>query len=169
MFGVFKRWTVLVPALVMFLLSACAAPSAVAPTPSNVPTQAAGQSPVRSDSLVNTRWVLTSIGDPTAATPVIEGSWVTLELTGETRAVGSGGCNNFGAEYKVQGEDISFKSLSTTMKACDTDPIMRQEQRYFLALQNASTFSRKGDRMLVFFDYNGAKGVMNFVQASFDN
>ncbi len=164
-----KKWTILLVCLSLFVLAACA-PQA-GPQPAATPAAGTGapsgaQPPAgtaQPDGLANTRWTLISQGAPGSETPVIANSGLTLVFGAAGQATGSGGCNSFGATYQVKGSGITFGPINSTMKACADTSLMQQEQLYFLALQKATTFNMKGDRMLIF--YNGGQGVMNFVQA----
>ncbi len=169
-----KKWAILLACLSLFAFTACAPQAAPlpgatqaagtgAPSGAQPPADAATQPGTSPDGLANTRWTLISQGTPGSETPVITGSAPTLEFGASGQAVGNGGCNTFGAIYTVKGSGITFGTINSTMKACADNSLMQQEQQYFQGLQKANTFTRNGDRMLIF--YNGSQGVMNFVQA----
>ncbi len=165
-----KNWTILLVCLTLFVLAACtpgAQPQPAATQAAGAGAQPSGAQPsagtAQPGGLANTHWTLISQGTPGSETPVIAGSGLTLEFGAAGQATGSGGCNTFGATYQIKGNGITFGPINSTMKACADNSLMQQEQQYFLALQKATTFNMNGDRMLIF--YNGAQGVMNFVQA----
>jgi len=94
-------------------------------------------------------------------TPVISGTEVTLELKENGQAAGSGGCNSFGGQYQVQGENISFSQIISTKMACTNAGIMDQENRYLQALQSANSFSLTTTGLTI--RYNNGSGSLNFV------
>lgn len=50
------------------------------------------------------------------------------------RFSGSGGCNQFGAAYRMEGGRVIVDPLQSTKRGCD-EPVMEQETRFFAALQ----------------------------------
>jgi heat shock protein HslJ len=120
-----------------------------------------GESP-----LVNTHWTLSSFGSADAnnqLTPVMEGSNITLQFETGNQAGGTGGCNSYGATYQMQGNEISFSEVISTLMACADQGVMDQEQRFFDALQNTGAFELNGDQLKIW--YNDGQGVLNFVQS----
>ena len=62
-----------------------------------------------STQLVGTTWVLTNLNGNTQVGEALGGQPVTLGFTSNTEAVGSGGCNSFGAKYEAGSDGtISF-------------------------------------------------------------
>lgn len=114
------------------------------------------------DNLEDTRWRLVSYGQPGAENQVIEGTEVTLQLEDQGQALGSGGCNTFGAQYKISGGEISITSLISTLLACTVEGVMEQEEAYFQALQAAGEFESTDDQLRVWYDNGGS--VLNFVR-----
>lgn len=111
----------------------------------------------------NTQWTLTSFGlpgDESLETPVLTGTTLTLEFQPEGQAVGSGGCNSFGASYKVTDNQISFSKLVSTKIACTDEGVMEQEQKYFDALKNAGTLERADNTLKIW--YGDQQGTLNF-------
>jgi heat shock protein HslJ len=115
------------------------------------------------DPLANTQWELVSMGPPGAETPVIAGSQVTLTFDAEGRVGGESGCNSYGGNYQVDGNAITFAEVASTLMACADQSVMDQEQRFFLALQNAGTFEISGDELAI--QSADGQSVLNFTAA----
>lgn len=112
--------------------------------------------------LENTYWRLVSFGAPGAEQPIIEGSTITLMLAGG-QAGGSGGCNSYGGTYQVDGDSISFGEITRTERACLEEGVTEQEQRYFQALETASTYQVEGDQLRI--TYDAGSGLLIFERA----
>lgn len=119
-------------------------------------------SPGAETGLENTNWTLVSFGSPGAEQPLVEGSAITLMLAGG-QAGGSGGCNSYGGTYQVNGNNISFGQITSTLMACQDERITEQEQLYFAALESASQYQIEGDQLQIAYD-NG-NGLMIFERA----
>ncbi len=113
-------------------------------------------------SLDGTSWRLVSMGTPGSETPAIAGQEPTLEFQDGGQAVGSGGCNSFGARYEVSGGSVSFTEMTSTLMACEQN-VMDQEQLYFEALRTAGDFQLSGDQLTI--DYGDGLGVLNLARA----
>lgn len=154
--------------LATLILSACTSLTGLNPQPG--PSQPPGaETPATTaqpgdNPLVNTHWTLVSFGGAdNQVNPVIASSTVTLQFEPEGRAGGSGGCNSYGAAYQVQGNQVSFSEIISTMMACADPSVNEQEQRYFQALQSAGAFKLDGDQLKIW--YGDGQSVLNFVQS----
>ena len=88
------------------------------------------------DSLNSTTWELYSIGKYSPIT----GSTTTLRFE-DGQAGGSGGCNQFGGEYKASGNKLTLDKLYMTEMAClSPEGIMEQEQLFLRKLGDAQRF-----------------------------
>jgi heat shock protein HslJ len=94
--------------------------------------------------LMGTQWQLMSI----AGDPLPDDITISLEFSEENRAGGTGGCNNYGASYAVDGESLSFSGAISTMMAC-AEGIMAQEAAYFAALETAVSYTLNGDELTI--------------------
>lgn len=117
---------------------------------------AQGRPPVVESSLANTKWVLFSFGWPGAhtgveATPVIDGSTITLEFGSGGQAGGSGGCNSYSTHYEEQGNKLSIGQIIRTLIACEAGGVDQQEQRYFRALETAREFEQAVDHLVIWY------------------
>jgi len=61
---------------------------------------------------------------------------------------GNVGCNNFGGEYKIDGDTITFGPLAATEMFC-VGPGMNQETAVFTAFQNPAKFVVNDDRLTI--------------------
>lgn len=68
----------------------------------------------------------------------------TITLTFEDgSAGGSSGCNSYGGEYQLNGEDITFGDLASTLMACLDEGVMAQESAFLAFLQGTRTYAIK--------------------------
>lgn len=110
-------------------------------------------------ALENIHWKLIAFGPPGTNTPLVEGSTVTLVLA-DGQAVGMGGCNAYGALYRLDDSKISFDEITRTLKACENEFLTAQEQNYLLALESANRYELDGTTLRIWYE-NGA-GVLVF-------
>ena len=113
-------------------------------------------SPV-SDRLTERIWSLTTFIEPretrtgrtqrSRATDVIPGTEVTMEF-GEDGVSGSAGCNKYGAQSSIDGEEIAMGAATVTRAWCD-DPsgLMDQERRYLGILSRVKVLRVFGDQL----------------------
>ena len=94
-------------------------------------------------SLVGPTWSLTTL----AGQPVLEGTKLTAEFSGEDRVAGNAGCNSFFGEARVDGGRLSVGPLGSTLMACVRDGVMEQEGRYLASLQAATRYTLSGDQL----------------------
>ncbi len=111
-------------------------------------------------SLAGSAWQLAYYGQEYAPTAVIPNSGVTLIFQNGTQIAGHGGCNSFGGEYQVNGNQITISHVISTMMACLANDITTQEQAYFAALQSVSTFKIDGNTLTMPY----AEGQLTFTR-----
>ena len=91
--------------LAAILLAACQpapAPTLPAPEPTRVPLASPTPLPeIPVEQLYNTTWVLVGLGDAQNPTVVPAGTVITAEFNPDGTLSGSGGCNNYTAEYQA--------------------------------------------------------------------
>jgi heat shock protein HslJ len=112
--------------------------------------------------LANTKWRLVSFVEDGAETEALEGGDVTLEFRAEGRAGGSSGCNSYGSDYKAHGSELTFGPIMSTKRACVDEGRMRQEQRFFQAMQSARSFEIADGELRI--SYDEGRGVLSFVK-----
>jgi heat shock protein HslJ len=87
---------------------------------------------------------------------VITGSETTADFTLNWKLSGSGGCNQYSAEYTTTASNgITITQPISTLMACENN-LMQQESQYFSLLQKATKYEVSGDQ-LTLFDINGIK------------
>lgn len=87
--------------------------------------------------------------------PLIDSSMLTLNLLDQTRAAGLAGCNNWWAEYQLQGNQFSLKNIATTRKLC-APALMEQEQRFLAALTTLQRWEFAEHQQLLLWPAQGA-------------
>jgi putative lipoprotein len=104
--------------------------------------------PTFNTSLSNTYWKLAELdGQPVALGA--GGRELHMVLTSEHyRVRGFSGCNRFTGGYEVDGSQLHFKELATTMMACMEG--MQQEQRFLESLGRVMRFSISGDSLALY-------------------
>lgn len=91
---------------------------------------------INGDPLNGTTWELYSLGQ---YSPIAE-SKTTIRFENGLVS-GLGGCNQYGGQYKISGQMLSFGGLYMTEMACmSPEGIMEQEQRYLQFLGDARSF-----------------------------
>ncbi len=74
-------------------------------------------------------------------TPILPGSQVTAEFSADGTVSGTGGCNRYSGGFKLDGTQIKFGPLASTMMACmEPAGLMEQESAYLKALEQAASF-----------------------------
>lgn len=114
--------------LTALLLSACSALSA------------------GNDPLEGTSWVLASY----AGQPALPGTDVTLQFA-DGQAGGTAGCNGYGGAYEVDGNEISFHEIASTLMLCTAPPgVMEQEGQFLGSLNEVERFELDEGQLQLF-------------------
>ena len=98
-----------------------------------------------SESLTGT-WKLTSYGPLTSPTPAIPDSTAQIIFNDDGTVTGNSGCNGFGGGYKVEGDQVTFDQITSTLMACD-DARMSQEDAVHKVLTDTASFKREGNTL----------------------
>jgi heat shock protein HslJ len=101
------------------------------------------------DSLSGTRWQLVSYGEAGTETPIVVGSFITLEFREGNEVSGTGGCNSYGSSYVLGDGAITFNDVFSTERACTDMAIMNQEQAYLAGLQTAVGYTLSDDQLIL--------------------
>ena len=64
------------------------------------------------------------------------------------KLTGSGGCNNYTANYTASGSNLTIDPPSSTMMTC-TEVVNQQESEYLYLLENSSTYNIKGSTLTI--------------------
>ncbi len=93
-------------------------------------------------------WKLTSYGPANAPTPAVAGTEAGLTFKDDGTLTGNSGCNGFGGSYTVDGSQVTFKDIISTLMACD-DPRMAQEKVVHTVLAETATFKIEGNTLTI--------------------
>jgi heat shock protein HslJ len=130
--------------LILFILSlaiaACGAPATEEPSVS-----------------LTGAWKLTSLGPVNSRVPALTGMEAGITFNDDGTMAGDSGCNGFSGRYAVEGNQITFSDLVSTLIACE-EPVMQQEEIMYLVLTDTASFEidevtltlTNGDNLLVF-------------------
>ena len=92
-------------------------------------------------------WKLVSYGDPanpTAAAPDVDTS---VEFK-DGQVTGNVGCNSFGGKYEVDGNEVTFSEVMSTLMFCE-GPVGDQETATLNVLRETATFALNGDTLSI--------------------
>jgi heat shock protein HslJ len=112
--------------LVLFVLAACASGSSAS---------------------VSGEWRLVSYGSASSQTAAIGGVNTNIEFTPEGKLNGNVGCNSFGGDYKVNGNNLAFGPIMSTMMACEG--VSDQEMATIAVFQKSATFVLDGSTLTI--------------------
>ncbi|MFC2062828.1 META domain-containing protein [Chloroflexota bacterium] len=96
------------------------------------------------DSLLeDTKWFLSSYGEPGDLQPIIEGTEITATFdSAKGELSGSAGCNTYFASYEANNGALSISEMAHTEMAClSPEGVMEQEQEYLTFLSGAQSFT----------------------------
>lgn len=96
-------------------------------------------------SLVGT-WNLTAYGPEGSTIPAAADSQANVTFNEDGTLTGHSGCNGFGGEYKVDGDQITFSGLISTLVACG-EPLVTQESTLYRVLSGTATYEIDGDTL----------------------
>ena len=108
--------------------------------------------PIGVFSIEGMTWLLTGQAVDGEIVPVPEGVVVSLSME-NGRAGGSGGCNSYFASYEMDGFDVTFSEVGSTLMAC-TGPAADVETAYFSNLGQVTSYQSGGIQM-AFLDADG--------------
>jgi heat shock protein HslJ len=111
------------------------------------------QQPTPDASLTGTDWRLTSLmsdvsSSDGAVSSVPAGVDATLLFGEDGRVNGSTGCNSINGSYRVEGDQITFSQLATTLMACE-GARGEVESSVLQVLDGSVTFAIDGDQLTV--------------------
>ena len=111
-------------------------------------------------ALAGTEWYLVSMGPVGAGGLPASGARVTLKFGTDGRISGSGGCNSYGGNYRIQGNRLTLSQVFSTRRACIDANANKQESQYLAALESASRF-RLNRRQLTIY-YGAGQNSLDF-------
>ncbi|WP_439574273.1 META domain-containing protein [Phreatobacter sp.] len=87
---------------------------------------------------------------------VVDRIQTVLDIAGDGRVSGSGGCNRIAGQARIEGPAISFSQMASTRMACPP-AVMDQEMKFLSALGEVRRWRIDGPRRkLILEDGNGA-------------
>jgi heat shock protein HslJ len=100
-----------------------------------------------SDALPGSSWVVTGYNNgKLAVVSTLAGTDLTADFGADGTLSGNGGCNEYSATYKIDGDKISIGPAVSTKKACE-QAVMDQETQYLTALSTAATYRIDGSKL----------------------
>ena len=92
-------------------------------------------------------WIVTGYNNgKQAVVSTMAGTDLTANFGADGNLTGNGGCNDYSATYKIDGDKISIGPAVTTRKACE-QAVMDQETQYLAALSTAATYRIDGSKL----------------------
>jgi heat shock protein HslJ len=102
--------------------------------------QGAVQPPAASPVTLTGTWKLSAFRVDDVLTSALADTEAKLTFNEDGTVTGTSGCNEFGGSYTVEGDQITFKDIVSTLMACDT-PIMKQEEAFQQVLAESATYT----------------------------
>jgi heat shock protein HslJ len=93
-------------------------------------------------------WTLTSYGSADTLSSALADIQAGLTFNEDGTVTGTSGCNEFGGGYTVEGAQITFKEIVSTLKLCDT-PLMGQEEAMQQVLTEMATYEINGNTLTI--------------------
>jgi heat shock protein HslJ len=93
-------------------------------------------------------WRLTSYGPRETLSSALENVEAFVTFNEDGTLTGTSGCNEFGGSYTVDGNEIAFDEITSTLMLCDT-PIMGQEEAMYQLLSETTAFQIEGNTLTI--------------------
>jgi heat shock protein HslJ len=71
-----------------------------------------------------------------------------LTFNEDGTVTGTSGCNEFGGNYTVEGDQITFSEVVSTLKLCDA-PLMEQEEAMQQVMTETATYQIEGNTLTI--------------------
>jgi heat shock protein HslJ len=91
-------------------------------------------------------WKLISYGTADVASSALADVEANLTFNEDGSVTGTSGCNEFGGQYTVEADQITFNEIVSTLKLCDT-PLMDQEEAMQQVLNGTATYTIEGNTL----------------------
>jgi heat shock protein HslJ len=96
-------------------------------------------------ALTQPTWTLTTLVVDGQVQALAASRPATLHFdTHDGQVSGTGGCNSFGGSYSLNGNQVQFGELRSTLIGCLDPVVSGQESHYFQALSGALTYNIQG-------------------------
>lgn len=99
-------------------------------------------------SAVVGEWRLVSYGDPASPTPSAPDVENSIVFGEDGKVNGNVGCNGFGGDYQVDGDNITFGPIVSTLMFCE-GPIGEQETVLLKVFQESVSYVLDGDTLTI--------------------
>jgi heat shock protein HslJ len=93
-------------------------------------------------------WKLASYGSVGTVSSAVADVEANLTFNEDGTVTGTSGCNDFGGSYAVDGDDIIFSEIVSTLKLCDT-PLMGQEEAMQQVLTGTANYGIDGNTLTI--------------------
>ncbi len=93
-------------------------------------------------------WKLVSYGSTASPTPAAAGVDTSITFASNDQVSGNVGCNSFSGDYSVNGSQITFGPIISTLMACE-DPIGQQEAEVFHVFTGTVNFQVNGNTLTI--------------------
>lgn len=98
-----------------------------------------------SSSLIGS-WKLTSFGPPDGPIAAVPDTEAGLTFNEDGTVAGNSGCNGLGGNYSLEGDQVTFSEIVSTLIACE-EPLMSQENVVHQVLTDTATFKIEGNTL----------------------
>jgi heat shock protein HslJ len=93
-------------------------------------------------------WVLESYGTVGSLSPAVPDTEAGITFNEDGTLGGNSGCNGFGGNYTVEGNQVNFSEIVSTLMFCD-EPIGGQEEAFFQVLTDTAMYNVDGDTLTI--------------------
>ena len=93
-------------------------------------------------------WRLTAYGPVDSPTPAVPDAEAFLSFGVDGTLTGSTGCNQIGGDYQIEGDQIIFGQIASTLIACP-DLQMAQEETMLQVLIDTASFKIEGNLLTI--------------------
>ena len=108
---------------------------------------------VQSQELAGTSWLATYVNtdavDGVVSSPSLQAAQQTISFDLEGAISGNAGCNDYFANYAVNGKKLSISTIGSTKMFCG-DGLMAEESAFLTALDKAASYRITGDSLQIF-------------------
>jgi putative lipoprotein len=115
------------------------------------------ETPASEPATLTGTWKLTSYRTSDVLSSAVADAEAFLTFNEDGAVTGTSGCNEFGGSYTVEGDQITFKEVVSTLKLCDT-PLMGQEEAMQQVMTGTATY-QIADNTILTID-NGDRGLV---------
>lgn len=93
-------------------------------------------------------WKLAEYGPVGATIPAMADVDASFTFDGDGMVSGTSGCNSMGGEYEVNGNEITFGPLTSTLMGCE-EPLMTQESFVTQVLSDTAQYEVNGNTLTI--------------------